>query len=319
MSLASVLWAGFLVLVILVLGRPGDGITWVALVGAAPLLLLGALPNRKAIRVPFWVVSSLYCVYFFAPLESDKLLDLHGGRTSITVYPGLCFHKRGVNTDLIEEYLGPRPPAWHFMHTRCADFWLGRWYDGADVVVGKSLIRRPYLPKVLGVLPDRQARRKVLGCITDPENILRAYQEHLLLRAWVLGFPRGLDESSWWQRHEWIFEPCDDPDRAARLVHGLLEKFGPIVLEDASPQGEEARWALKDHYFSVYALTEGHVLCSDSRLCVAIRQRMMDGGEDAPPPEAWVNKITWWEGTRPTAQGASQPPGTRPSSRGRDQ
>ncbi len=287
----SFLWALLLIIVLVFYGRPDNEITWICVLSGGSLFIAAVFVKSRWVRVSLKILFFLYYFLIFFPYDSYSLLDFHDGREGVetwpvSYYPILRFSKKGVNTAILEEYQ-PRPAEWRYIGQRTSGFGLGRWKDGFDAVTGGSLIRKAVLPDVLGILPHGSAKHKVLACFTDPDNIVRAHQEQLLLLVWGRGFPPGLDSNSWWEHHKGIFEPEYNPTVAARLVHGLFEKFSDAFRNQDVPD------VSKRYLFMLKHQVGGSVIGGDPKLAIAIRQRIFDGDETIPP-EAWINRIAWW-------------------------
>ncbi len=292
------LWALLLIIILVFYGRPVDAITWISVLSGGSLFIAAVFVKSRRVRVSLKILFFLYYFLILFPYESSSILDFHDGREGVEICPVSCytdlpslrFSKEGVNTALLEDYLGPRPVEWRYIGARSSCFGLGRWKDRFDAITGGSLIRKTTLPEVLGILPHGSAKLKVLACFTDPDNILRAHQEQLLLLVWGRGFPPGFDSNSWWKHHEGIFESEYNPAVAAKLVYGLFEKFRDTLRNQSVPD------TAGRYLFGLEQQVRASVIGDDGRLVVAImtlKFRILDGDEIIPP-EAWINRIVWW-------------------------
>lgn len=183
-----------------------------------------------------WALAAiplLFHLQLHVPVESDWLQDVRRGRVGVRVTPGFRFGRDGPNTALLQEYVGPLPAEWR--HRCVRSMLLCDWRDGNERVNSRSLIHRDDLAAVLAMLPDRDARKQVVGCLTDSGNLLRVHQGLLLTCLKVLGHPAGHDARSWWRAHAWVFVREADPERAAGWVQGWTDRarrFGRAWIQD---------------------------------------------------------------------------------------
>jgi hypothetical protein len=227
--------------VTLLAARPLDAATWMVFSGGVlwSLLFASVLPRaRGAVPSSFVpvVFQALVLAYLlapreierFVPLDGDYIQDIRGGRHG-TQFAGMRFGQPGPNTALLESYLGPLEPKWK--HQCCLSPWVR---DGNERVNSRSIIRRDYLPDVLAMLPDDEARRTVLACMTDPDNLLRVHQGLLLTCVCAWGYPPTHDAVTWWAKHGWVFHSERSARDAWRVMWGWREK-----IQEAAPGREK--------------------------------------------------------------------------------
>lgn len=200
-------------------GRPLNGWTWyvfLLLTVAGSVLGLAdglrrwfVVPLLFAIHVamPIWVA--------FGPSDARMYFDMRAGRRAQDVPPFLFFGKDGANTALIESYLGRREPVWRHSHYLSPNI-----RDGDERVDSANIIRHDGLREALGMLPDDDARRQSLLCLTNPDNKLRVHQSLLLVALEQFGYPCGLDKERWWEIHRDLFVEVADAPCAADTVVG---------------------------------------------------------------------------------------------------
>jgi len=230
-------------------GYPIDGMTWLALGTATLWLLVMAIGIRRAGDILFGVPPLVLLFLVFVPWQCYRLQDLRGGRVGAEVWPCFRFGKDGPNTALLESHLGPLEPIWEHQCIGSMMFYLGDWRDGNERVNSRSIIRQDYLPELLARLPNDEARRQVLSCVTEPENLLRVHQGLLLVCLKTLGPPPGYTVDSWWKKHAVLFYIERDAETSTRLVWGWLERtehFAPGYTSGKQPNYIEKFWDIED-------------------------------------------------------------------------
>jgi hypothetical protein len=229
-------------------------------------------------------VSIAYYCSFFVPLESDIYQDVRGGRRSRLLIPhGFRFGWDGPNTRMLEVWLGPLKPEWRHLTTEF--MLLGDWRDGDERVNKHNLIFFDVLPVILGRLPHDDARRQVLQCLTDPTNLLRIHQCLLLVCVHELGFPEGLDATTWWEKHSWLFIREGDPKQASRIVWGWIDR---IPVE---------RWTNRmRRWIRAAEHQQGGSWGGDPAFGPAYDDlnESLDRVKASVDPKLGVNRIAWW-------------------------
>lgn len=230
------LTAVFLVIVFAGFGFPENtqAFVWLAMI---VVLCLATMVDK------FWYISAFFLVALFLLVlvgyESDHLVDIRGGRRGIEIRPGeIRFSYAGENSRLLEDFLGPSKAEWTHAHIRHMLF--RDWRDGNERFHTRSIIFREYLPEILDLLPHRDARVQVLECSTDPNNIAKLHQEMLLLALKELGYPRGYDAQSWWDKHKVLFVSESNPTRAAVIFGGWVSKLETLLDEKTSLSSRHA-------------------------------------------------------------------------------
>ena len=185
------------VLSILHLGTPLTLYTWliVGLCAASGASL--ALQGKRRL---FFGLALLICVYLAIPgpfqmipgVELWSLFDDVGGRSGWAITPGLQFGSDSPNTAILESHVGPLKPNWWYQAPHSP--WIR---DGNERVQSRNIIRYEYLPEIIAMLPDDEARRTVISVLTVTDNRLRVHQGLLLACLHVLGYPDGMDGESW--------------------------------------------------------------------------------------------------------------------------
>jgi hypothetical protein len=207
--------------ILLLYGEPLDPWTFGVLVVGVVLSTTAFLLFRSRWTV---VVPLLYFGSFLVPWESRYIADTRGGRHGVRVLPwDARFGRDGSNTALLTSYLGPLEPDWQ--HAAIRSMLFGMWRDGDERVHTRGLIFRPYLADALAMLPTNDARVQVLGCLTDPDNLLRVHHGLLLACLWEWGYPQGYNAEGWWRRHQHLFRREQDASAAARLAAGWTEQI----------------------------------------------------------------------------------------------
>ncbi|KKK72880.1 hypothetical protein LCGC14_2899450, partial [marine sediment metagenome] len=292
-ALWCILWIALMLPIVGRFGWPANAATWAAVLGSGVLLVLAVLMRGRRGRRVWWVGFGLYYLILLLPFETYGMLDFRSGRTGVDavlvweIGPRLRYQRDGQNTAVLEDLSGRGTPAWRSAGLSSTFFGLGSWMDGSDVTVQSALIGQPCLREVLNRLPDDRAKTQVLGCLTDPTNVARVHQEQLLLTLWLLGYPKGHDAVSWWQQHRDIFRSYPDEAVAARLVYGLHDRFRSVLGEPShSDSAHHHLWVLHHH-------VRGSVIGGDPALAIAVMQRWVDDGGEAPE-DAWADRIAWW-------------------------
>ncbi len=155
-----------------------------------------------------------------------RLQDVRGGRNGVQLLMAFRFRWPGRNTTLIESYLGPIEPQWEL-----------QWPPGPlDVddrmpIRREAIIRRADLPELLEILPSPAARRRLLECVTNPQNAARAHQGVLLVCLRLLGFPHAMDADRWWRRHADLFRPVKTEAEMSRLTPGWRLAITELLAE----------------------------------------------------------------------------------------
>lgn len=188
-------------------GTPATIITYLALCGIILWTLLLAFPIHGRKRILFGLVPVLFFTYVFA-CEGEYIRDTHGGRNGFEIWP-LRFCQTGINTALLEQYLGKLEPQWKHAGTRANIFTtiFTTIYGHGDRIDGRSIIRSPDLKDILALLPTHEARCQVLRCVTDRQNLARVHQGLLLVCLKEWGYPPGYDTAKWWKTNSHIFQP----------------------------------------------------------------------------------------------------------------
>jgi len=270
------------------LGLPLTLYTWIAVATCAASGATLALHGARSIAV--FTAALATCLYLAVPfpfqripgVEAWTLFDDVGGRSGWAITPGLRFGTDGPNTALLETYVGPLEPNWwhqapHSPYIR----------DGNERVQSRSVIRCEYFPGVLEMLPDDDARRTVIRCLTDPENRLRVHQGLLLTCLYVLQFPPGTDRETWWTHHKDLFQPQYDSILAASLTQDWLDSVERSFLDEVVPDafGLQLRAA---------SYQEQGTWGAHSDFGEAFME--MQRGQRQPEPRALEmgRRVTWW-------------------------
>lgn len=215
---------GFIAVILVVYGAPLD--SW-SIVGLCLGIIVALVGVRSSYRRIWLAIAVLFYASFFFPLESDNLVDIRSGRFGVALLPtGFRFGRHGPNSALLQSYLGPLTPEWS--HSSIRSMLLHTWRDGDERVNSRSIIFRDSLPQILNRLPSDDARRQVLRCVTDSDNLLRVHQGLLLtcLNEW--GYPPGFDANSWWVRHALLFHAEYDVTSAIELVWGWTDRIREV-------------------------------------------------------------------------------------------
>jgi hypothetical protein len=196
--------------------------------------------------------------------------------------PGVRFGRGGVNTNLLESYLGPLPPHW-WQQSDLSPYVR----DGDERVQSRNIIFRESLPKILDMLPDDDARRQALACLVDTQNHLRVHQSMLLALLGELGYPPGFDAASWWQRHASLFiRECDAP-AAARRTFGWREKAENVA--DVGDHFDALHSQLSAARYQEQGQWGGHADFGEAYREVEYMPRTA-----ASLPLAAPNNVAWW-------------------------
>lgn len=267
-------------------GTPLNLYTWIA---CSICAISGATLALNGKRVWFLLLL-LFCVYaavpspflIILPLENSWLFDNARGGYGYEVTPGMRFRHEGANTALLESYIGPIEPEWrhaapHSPHVR----------DGNERVQKINVIQRAYLPALLNMLPDDDARRTVIRTLTDTENRLRVHQSLLLSALYHFKYPPGTNRESWWAHHKEFFRPEHDSFLAASLTQDWAEKIAMIHSDGEYPR-EVARQLSATRY-QQQGTWGGHEDFGEAF-------RSIEYGERQPDPGAreQAEKIIWW-------------------------
>jgi len=182
-ALPLVAMFGFLGYTFYRVGWPANGGTWLIAAGLVLWSLLFTLKYSRWFWLGLAVVVVLCPAGWLSSWHTCRLtIDLSRGRfgtsygrdrTGLGGEFELVLARPGPNTRLIESYLGP-----------CAPYWVG-WRP-------EPLLGVDDLERYLSLLPTRDARLRVLHCVTDPDNRLREHQKMLLIALRAFGFPPWL-------------------------------------------------------------------------------------------------------------------------------
>ena len=270
---------GFYAMMILNFGRPINILTWIVvflpLVVGLPFLFV---PKMKVV---WFVFPAFFLVYLYFFSSGEWLLDIQTGCLGKKIMPGIAFFThRGENTDLIKEFLGDLEPYWCYGGLVNP----GNIRDADERVNSRSLVFRTDLREIIDLLPSVEAKRKVLKCISNPQNQLRLHQGMLLVCLRILGFPKGMSSQDWWTANEFVFIEEPDGKKCAAFVQGWGKK-----IEDASMK-------------RLRQLTDDEKGEINSQLHAA-REKQTSSDFDmpswkwweAPDPKSIGSKMTWWE------------------------
>ena len=281
---------------------PADAGAWMLLLGGVAwvVALNGVSPSRMKYLVYLPVCIQMLLLFSCAaPREAHAFLIVGGGNTIQDVrgsrmgiqFAGGRFITSSMNAELLEKYLGQIQPQWK--HGSPLSPYVR---DGNERVDIASVARRDYLPKVLAMLPNDDARRQVLRCLTDPANRLRVHQGLLLSCLYHKGYPPDHGAASWWQRHEWAFRPEHDPQRAVDLVFGWTDQIkarepNSDVVGEVSRQvraanyQEHGSWGGDHDFGEAYQTLEEQVMQAPN-------------GVEAFP-QLGIHRIVWWPAAQP--------------------
>lgn len=256
-SLAALLFTALLTILLFALGWwPNDTSTWMYFIGvnAWELLLIEFFGHRGArqrysavLMVP--ILSAAYPLFWVAFGSEDMGFPFFGSHLysvsetdvrRLTLARSIDLRKNGANHELIGKYVVLDDERWEPI----AVFGDGHLFGGPYRPNTHSVLLRPTLPRILRMLPSKDARRTVVDLLANRKNYLRVHQGLLLTSVAFLGPPCGQKLDEWWVRQRKVFVSVEDATRAAEMALGWVDRVSRRVEERRADLLEEEQYEL---------------------------------------------------------------------------